>query len=183
MTQWGSALGAAVLLLAGWMWAQRLGIKTSVLGQFLIGPELKLKLALPGGLLVLGLTITVLLSNLILAAVRRWLNLTGAKLRGESTGAAQPAAERVGNWLIFCMVMLAFDIASRLSILPLLAVAREFFSPGLPASWLVLLEGAVWPLIAALLLGLMQSVALLWALLYSRRFALSAAQVMDGLLS
>ncbi|AZI42687.1 hypothetical protein EHF33_07935 [Deinococcus psychrotolerans] len=183
VTQWGSALGAAVLILAGILLVQTLGeagLNTAALGPFSTGPELKLTLALLGSLVALGLVLAVWVGNLILAAARQWLSLTGAKLRGEPSEVAQPTAERLGNWLILCLVLLAFDIASRLSLLPLLAVARSFFASGLPESWLVLLQSAVWPLVAALLLGLMQSTALLLALLHLRRFALSAAQITDS---
>ncbi|TSA88082.1 hypothetical protein FNU79_02315 [Deinococcus detaillensis] len=183
VTQWGSALGAAVLILAGGLSVRTLaetGLNTAALGPFSIGPELKLTLALLGGLVALGLALAVLVGNLILAAARQWLSLTQAKLRGELSEALQPTAERLGNWLIFCLVLLAFDIASRLSLLPLLAVARSFFAFDLPESWLVLLEGAVWPLVAALVMGLAQNVALLLSLLHLRRFALSAAQITDS---
>lgn len=185
-TQWALPVGAGILVPLS-LWALALFVNS--LPGFGIGAA---ELLLIGLSVVVLLAVPILLSNLILAAVRRWLRVVSARLRGEGGPPALPAAQVAGYWFVFCAALLGLNVLSSLGALPTLALGPalssalssalpnlEGLSPALNISPGLITGVSV--LIGALsLLGAVQNGLLLWTLLASRSFALSTAQALDA---
>ena len=179
--QWALPVGVLILTPLS-LWALALFVRA------LTGPTLgATELVLIGLSLALPLTVPVALNNLILAAVRRWLNLSSARLRGETGPPVLPAARTLGHWLIFCAALLGLNVLGSLGTLPTLALGPAFtaalpnlgeLSPALNISP-GLITGVSAFIGASSLLGAVQNGLLLWTMLASRSFALSTAQALD----
>jgi hypothetical protein len=182
-TQWALPVGLLILIPLS---LYAVGLFVNSIPGLGIGA---LELTLLGLSAALMLAAPILLNNLILAAVRRWLTLSSTRLRGESSPPITPAAQAAGYWFIFCAVLLGLNVLSSLSAVPALAIGPAFnsFLPSLDLSALPmdrallgrLITGAGVLIGAASLLGAVQNGLLLWLMLASRSFALSTAAVLD----
>lgn len=142
------------------------------------------------GAIVLGVVVqslpTIILTWLILAAIRRWLDAVVA--RAHRPVPVRPAARGVEPWLLFTLILLILGLAGLLlGGLPLLAVSAfvggapvddpELVSLGLTPSFLrrTLLLGA-----GAMLAGAAIYALLTLLMAWSRGFAMNVATVLDA---
>ncbi len=149
------------------------------------------------GAIVLGMVVqslpTVIITWLILAAIRRWLDAVAA--RANAPVPVRPAARGVDPWLLFTLVLLILGLAGLLlglaglllGSLPLLAASVFVGGASLSDPDLVALgitpatvRGVLLLSAAAMLLGAFISLLLTVLMSWSRGFAANVATVLDA---
>lgn len=133
---------------------------------------------------LIPLAIVSVVNWLLLAALKRWLEAATGRMRGLNNGPLSPAAGVVGNWFIFVLVLLGFNI---------LGAIGNLFSPFFLGASLVSLpkdeqlhisSGVIALIILAflftMLFALAQQVIQFLAIMYSRTFAQQSAALLDA---
>jgi hypothetical protein len=125
----------------------------------------------------------VVITWLILGAVKRFMNLAVQRARGLTTGPLTQTARTVNSWFLMCLILLGLSalqlfvvMAAALVALPLL---QDTMAQAVPEAWSSLL-GTLPGLLTGVLLFSLLTVALYFALLIlSRSYALSLARALD----